>query len=91
MDPEDYLGLVHSAALRIKEGLPRHVELDELVSLGTLGLFDALTKYEPAKGTFVTYAYWRIRGSILDGLRAVPLPPPQEAVTRQPAGEISTY
>ncbi len=85
MDPSDYLGLVHGVARRIHETLPRHVELDELVSLGTLGLFDALAKYEPEKGVFATYAYWRIRGAILDGLRAVPLPPPPEMGACRPA------
>lgn len=70
IDPADYLGLVHKVARRIKQQLPRHVELDDLVGFGTLGLFDAISKYEPGKGAFATYAYWRIRGTIQDSLRA---------------------
>lgn len=70
MQAEDYLPLVERVARRLHSRLPRHVELDELIALGTLGLLDACTKYVPTRGPFPTYAYWRIRGAILDGLRA---------------------
>jgi RNA polymerase sigma factor for flagellar operon FliA len=44
---------------------------DDLVSAGTLGLIDALTKYDPSEGVrFSTYARYRIRGAVLDHLRA---------------------
>ncbi|TAM82826.1 MAG: sigma-70 family RNA polymerase sigma factor [Acidobacteria bacterium] len=50
--------------------LPAHVELDDLVSDGTVGLIDAVRKFDPAKGvTIESYARYRIRGAILDSLR----------------------
>jgi RNA polymerase sigma factor (sigma-70 family) len=75
MDPSDYLPLVQRVARRVQEHLPRHVEFEELVALGVVGLLDACNKYDPERGTFPTYAYWRIRGAILDGLRALDLTP----------------
>jgi RNA polymerase sigma factor FliA len=59
-------------ARRIHERLPQHVELDDLVSAGTLGLLDAMKKYDPArKVQFRSYAQFRIRGAILDSLRTL--------------------
>src|SRR5690606_3766977 len=56
---------------RLAIGLPRNVEVDDLVSQGVIGLFDALEKFQPDRGVkFETYALARIRGAILDGLRA---------------------
>ena len=50
--------------------LPAHVELDDLVSEGAIGLIDAVRKFDPARGvTIETYARYRIRGAILDSLR----------------------
>ena len=57
-------------ALRLKAKLPRSVELSELVSAGTLGLLEALGKFQPHLGIrFETYAENRIRGAMLDELR----------------------
>jgi RNA polymerase sigma factor FliA len=59
-------------ARRIHERLPQHVDLDDLVSAGTLGLLDAMKKYDPArKVQFRSYAQFRIRGAILDSLRTL--------------------
>ncbi|HTW46801.1 MAG TPA: FliA/WhiG family RNA polymerase sigma factor [Acidobacteriaceae bacterium] len=59
-------------ARRIHERLPQHVDLDDLVSAGTLGLLDAMRKYDPArKVQFRSYAQFRIRGAILDSLRTL--------------------
>ena len=59
-------------ARRIHERLPQHVELDDLVSAGTLGLLDAMKKYDPARRVqFRSYAQFRIRGAILDSLRTL--------------------
>lgn len=64
------LPAVRHLALRIHERLPRHVEMDDLVSAGVLGLLDAVQKYNPEKNVqFRTYAKFRIRGAILDSLR----------------------
>ncbi|MGA9055277.1 MAG: sigma-70 family RNA polymerase sigma factor [Terriglobia bacterium] len=67
----DMLPLVKRVALRIRKRLPARVELDDLFSDGVLGLVDAVTKFDASKRVRLeTYASHRIRGSILDGLRA---------------------
>ena len=64
------LPLVKFIAIRISSRLPAHVELDDLIHSGILGLMDAVKKFEPDRNVkFKTYAEQRIRGSILDGLR----------------------
>ncbi len=72
----DMLPLVKGVALKIRKRLPAHVELDDLISDGVLGLVDALAKFNPRKRVKLeSYARHRIRGSILDGLRgADPVP-----------------
>ena len=57
-------------ALRLKARLPRNIELNELISAGTLGLVEALGKFQPQLNIkFDTYAENRIRGAMLDELR----------------------
>jgi RNA polymerase sigma factor for flagellar operon FliA len=64
------LALVKVIALRVHESLPVHVELDDLIHAGILGLFDAATKFDPKKNVaFSSYAKHRIKGAILDSLR----------------------
>jgi RNA polymerase sigma factor for flagellar operon FliA len=59
-------------ARRIHERLPQHVDLEDLVSAGTLGLIDAFRKFNPErKVQFRSYAQFRIRGAILDSLRTL--------------------
>src|SRR5262250_441721 len=66
----DHLPLVKAIAVRVHENLPVHVDLDDLVHAGVLGLFDAATKYHPDKQVaFHSYAKYRIKGAILDSLR----------------------
>ena len=66
----DHLPLVKAIAVRVHENLPVHVDLDDLVHAGILGLFDAATKYDPDKMVaFSSYAKHRIKGAILDSLR----------------------
>jgi len=66
----EYLPLVRAIAVRVYENLPVHVELDDLVHAGVLGLFDAATKFDQEKQvTFKGYAKHRIKGAILDSLR----------------------
>lgn len=68
---ENYLSLVHIIAGRIAISLPSHVDRDDLISSGFFGLLDAIERYDPSRGNkFETYAGVRIRGSILDYLRA---------------------
>src|ERR1051326_8439990 len=64
------LGLVRAIAIRVHENLPVHVDLDDLVHAGVMGLFDAVDKYDGTKNvTFQNYAKHRIKGAILDDLR----------------------
>jgi RNA polymerase sigma factor for flagellar operon FliA len=66
-----YAPLVKYVAGRVRSGLPRSVEDADLISEGVIGLMDAIEKFQPDRGfQFQTYAVPRIRGAILDGLRA---------------------
>ncbi|WP_025649457.1 RNA polymerase sigma-28 factor SigD [Bacillus velezensis] len=65
-----YMPLVTYHVGRISVGLPKSVHKDDLMSLGMLGLYDALEKFDPGRDLkFDTYASFRIRGAIIDGLR----------------------
>lgn len=65
-----YAPKIRFLALRLKNRLPRSVELGELISSGTLGLMEALGKFRAQLGIrFETYAESRIRGAMLDELR----------------------
>jgi RNA polymerase sigma factor FliA len=66
----DHLPLVKAIAVRVHENLPVHVDLDDLIHAGILGLFDAASKYDAEKKVvFHSYAKHRIKGAILDSLR----------------------
>jgi RNA polymerase sigma factor for flagellar operon FliA len=66
----DHLPLVKAIAIRVHENLPVHVDLDDLIHAGVMGLFDAVTKYDGTKNVvFHSYAKHRIKGAILDSLR----------------------
>jgi RNA polymerase sigma factor for flagellar operon FliA len=66
----EHLPLVKAIAVRVHENLPVHVDLDDLVHAGILGLFDAVNKFDPEKQVaFSSYAKHRIKGAILDSLR----------------------
>ena len=68
----EYIPLVKYLAHRISIKLPSHVELDDLINSGVIGLIDAIEKFDPSRGIkFKTYAEFRIRGSIYDGLRSL--------------------
>ena len=66
----DHLPLVKAIAIRVHENLPVHVDLDDLIHAGVLGLFDAVIKFDDTKNVaFHSYAKHRIKGAILDSLR----------------------
>jgi len=66
----EHLPQIKYIAQRISAKLPSHVELNDLVSAGILGLLDAIEKFDPNRGVkFKTYAELRIKGAILDSLR----------------------
>ncbi|WP_449540032.1 FliA/WhiG family RNA polymerase sigma factor [Ferdinandcohnia sp. Marseille-Q9671] len=65
-----YMPLVTYHVQRISATLPKSVSKDDLKSLGMIGLYDALEKFDPTRDLkFDTYASFRVRGAILDGLR----------------------
>jgi RNA polymerase sigma factor for flagellar operon FliA len=64
--------LVRHVVERVASTLPRNVDHEDLYSAGVLGLLDAHAKFDPRKGVkFETYAVWRIKGAVLDQLRAL--------------------
>jgi RNA polymerase sigma factor FliA len=66
-----YAPLVKYVAGRVGTGLPAHIDIADLVQSGVFGLWDAIDRFEPERGLkFETYAMQRIRGAILDELRA---------------------
>jgi len=69
---ERYTPLVKYVVERLAVGLPKNVDHSDLRSAGVLGLLDAYDKFDAGKGTkFETYAVWRIKGAVLDQLRAL--------------------
>lgn len=66
----EHQGLVRALAWRISRMLPPGVEIDDLVGYGMVGLAKAASSFDPEKGQhFTTYAFYRVRGEILDNLR----------------------
>jgi len=67
----EYAPLIKYIAQKIAARLPANIELDDLISSGVIGLMDAIDKYDSSRDNkFKTYAEFRIRGAILDELRA---------------------
>jgi len=63
---------VRAIAAKVKEQLPREIEFDDLVAYGMQGLLEAADRYDARHGTsFTTFAYYRVRGAIFDGLRGM--------------------
>lgn len=66
----EHLPTVRYIARRVHERLPQHVELEDLISAGMVGLIDAFSKFDHSKKVqFKSYAQFRVRGAILDSLR----------------------
>lgn len=69
---ERYMPLVRRRAERIRAKLPHEIELDDLVSAGSLGLIDAIRAFEPERGVkFETFCLPRVQGAMLDELRSM--------------------
>ncbi|TBL77753.1 FliA/WhiG family RNA polymerase sigma factor [Paenibacillus thalictri] len=67
---ENYLPLVEYVVGRLAIGLPKNISKEDLSSYGIMGLIDAIEKFDYERGLqFETYASWRIRGAVIDGLR----------------------
>lgn len=68
----EFLPLVSAIAAHVQRSLPIHMELDDLIHAGTMGLVEAAAHYRPEKQiAFPAYAKHRIRGAILDSLRQI--------------------
>jgi len=75
----EHLPQVRLIARRIHERLPESVNLDDLISTGTLGLIAAIDRFDPAHNVKLkTYAEYKIRGAILDSLRGLDWAPRQQ-------------
>ena len=86
-----HLDLVRRVAGRLRKQLPGHFDVEDLVGYGAAGLIQAAERYDDRSGTpFPQYAYYRIRGAMLDGVRRMGLKRSQ--VERWRAEErVATY
>jgi RNA polymerase sigma factor for flagellar operon FliA len=67
-----HLSLVQGIAAKLKRTLGRSIEFDDLVGYGMKGLLEAAERFDPTQGaSFTTFAYYRVRGAMLDGLRTM--------------------
>lgn len=69
---QKYAPLVKYVVDKIASTLPKSIDKEDLIHTAVIGLFDALDRYDEARGTkFETYAVWRIEGAVLDELRSL--------------------
>lgn len=69
---EKYMPYVRSIAGKIKKTVAKEIDFEDLVEYGMIGLLEAADRYDPQFGAnFMTFAYYRIRGAIYDGLRGM--------------------
>ena len=69
---EQHLSLVNAIAAKLKRTLGRAIDSEDLVAYGSKGLVEAAERFDPRQGaSFSTFAYYRIRGAMLDGLRTM--------------------
>lgn len=94
---EDNLALVHHVVFQVAVQFPRHVERGELVNAGVIGLVEAASRYDRTRGVpFNRFASQRIRGAIIDAVRAADWAPRSvrrlarrlDAVEQQLAGRL---
>ncbi len=72
-----HLDYARALTLKIARGLPDHIDREELVAFGQLGLTQAAHRFRPGSGAkFTTYAHFRIRGAVFDGIRKSTWLPP---------------
>ena len=62
---KEFLPYIKYTAYRLSWKLPPHVTIDDLISVGLMGLMDALDRFEPGKVKLKTYAELRIKGSMI--------------------------
>jgi RNA polymerase sigma factor for flagellar operon FliA len=84
---EEHRALVISVATKVRRQLDLPIDLEELTAFGFSGLIEARRRFDPSKGVqFSTFAYYRIRGAILDGVRKMAYLP-RRAYARLKAAE----
>ncbi len=85
---EEHLPLVNQIVLSVAARFPRHVEREELVRAGVLGLVEAASRFEARRGVpFASFAGRRIRGAVLDAVRAADWAPRSVRATMRAAEE----
>lgn len=67
----EFLPVVRYTAYRLAWRLPPQISVDDLISVGLNGLYDAMERYEAGKVKLKTYAQYRIKGAMLDELRSL--------------------
>lgn len=68
----EFAPVIKAIAHRLSFRLPAHLDADDLISVGIIGLMDAMTRYDPTReAKFKTYAEFRIRGAMLDEMRSM--------------------
>ena len=66
------LPLVQQVARKLRRQITAHIDFDDLCAYGSKGLIEAADRYDPRHGAaFTTFAYYRVRGAMLDGLRTM--------------------
>jgi RNA polymerase sigma factor for flagellar operon FliA len=67
---EQHRSYARALAIKVMQGLPVQVDLQDLVAYGEVGLIEAAERFDPTRGVaFSTFSYYRIKGAIYDGLR----------------------
>src|SRR6185503_14361594 len=89
---EEHLGLIKSIALGVSRQLGRSDQIDDLVAWGSAGLLEAAERFDSRHGVkLTTFAYWRIRGAMYDGLRQMARLPRREWEKIEAARRASEY
>lgn len=69
---QENLSLVQAIARKLKKQITARIDFDDLIGYGSKGLIEAAERFDPKHGVaFTTFAYYRIRGAMLDGLRTM--------------------
>jgi RNA polymerase sigma factor for flagellar operon FliA len=69
---EQHLPLVQAVARKLRRQITARIDFDDLIGYGSKGLIEAAERFDPRHGVaFTTFAYYRIRGAMLDGLRTM--------------------
>ena len=69
---EEHLHIVKIIAYQVAGGLPQHIDVNDLISAGMIGLLESVERFDTSRGVqFNTYASIRVRGAIMDELRGM--------------------